>query len=172
MTTQKAVRSDSLKVMSFAMTHCTKAHAIDFINKGGLSVIFGFLMRQDPTKNKRSLKRQTVEDVQQDEEHCLSIIWNLIVALETDASNSVNEKICLERLCFKLIEGRFDKFEKLVKIHVRQFSLVSEFDLADFKTAEEIGYLEADFGLDMLALVDCIVAYVLQSDTCKRLMGD
>jgi len=32
--------------------------------------------------------------------------------------------------------------------------------------------LEADFGLDMLALIACIITYVLQSQTCKRLMQD
>jgi len=50
MKSQKALRSDALKVMSFSMTSCTKLHAVDFIqNAPGLSLIFGYLMRADPT---------------------------------------------------------------------------------------------------------------------------
>lgn len=45
MATQKEVRSDSLKVLSVAMAGCIKPQAIDFINRGGLPVIFGYLMR-------------------------------------------------------------------------------------------------------------------------------
>jgi len=44
---------------------------------------------------------------------------------------------------------------------MRQFSKVADFDLSEFRTAEEIGYLEADFGLDLLALIACIITYVL-----------
>jgi len=56
MKSQKALRSDALKVISFAMTRCTKLHAVDFIqNASGLSLIFGYLMRDDPTakRNKK-----------------------------------------------------------------------------------------------------------------------
>jgi hypothetical protein len=48
-----------------------------------------------------------------------------------------------------------------VEIHQRQFSKVADFDLNEFRTAEEIGYLEADFSLDLLALIACIITYVL-----------
>jgi hypothetical protein len=122
---QKALRSDALKVMSFAMTRCTKAHAVDFVtNAGGIPLIFGYLMRADPTKKRQRkpngglyIKRQTVDAVQQDEEHCLAIIWNLIVALDSSSNDNVTEKLSLERVCFKLLEGSFDKLARLINIH-------------------------------------------------------
>lgn len=125
-------------------------------------MVFGYLMH---SKGERK--------GEQDEERCLAIVWNLIVALVgSDSSDSPHEKLCLERLCFKLIEGRLDKLSYLAELHKRQFARLAEFDLADFKTAEEIGYLESDFGLDLLALADCIITYTLKSHTCRRLLQD
>ena len=49
---------------------------------------------------------------------------------------------------------------------------MTEFDLGEFRTPEEIGYLEADFGLDLLALCACIISYIMYSPTCKRLLQD
>ena len=161
------------------MTRCSKAHAVDFIqNAGGIPIVFGYLMRTDlTTKRQRKpasggvfIKRQTAEDILQDQEHCLSIIWSLIVALDSEPTENVQEKLSLERVCFKLIEGRFDKLTRLIEIFRRQFTKVAEFDLEEFRTPEEIGYLEADFGLDLLALCACLIAYAAGSATCKRLL--
>ena len=111
------------------------------------------------------------EEVMQDDEHCLSIVWNLLVALSTEQL-SATEKICLERISFKLLEGSFEKFKRLRDLHEQVYSRLSEFDLDEFKTSEEIGYLENDYNLDLLSLVDCLLLYTSSSETCKRLLRD
>ena len=44
--------------------------------------------------------------------------------------------------------------------------------MTQFKALEEINYLETDYGFDLLALTDCILAYVMKSDVCARLLKD
>lgn len=144
------------------MTQCTKEHAVEFIkNAGGLPLVFGYLMR---TGGK--LK----EDSMQDDEHCLSIIWNLLVSLSLTDSLTATEKICLERLSFKMLEGSLDKIRKLRDMHQRVFARVSEFELDEFTTSEEIGYLENDYNFDLLSLIDCILLFTQSSEVSKRLL--
>ena len=46
MAQQKMMRSEALKVMSFALTQCNKNQAVEFIkNAGGLPLVFGYFMR-------------------------------------------------------------------------------------------------------------------------------
>jgi len=176
MARQKYMRSEALKVVSFAMTQCTKVQANEFIkNSNGLPLVFGYLMRQNAGKNRKDplMRVQTEEEVLQDFEHCLSIIWNLIVALTLDFDPAnPSEKICFERLAFKLLEGSLDKVGKLKAIHEQVYSRLEDFDLNEFKTAEEIGYLENDYNFDLLSLADCIILFTQTNDTCKRLLSD
>ena len=59
-----------------------------------------------------------------------------------------------------------------MQIYTRQFQLISEFDLSQFRNLEEISYLETDYGFDLLVLADAILAYILKSEVCARLLKD
>lgn len=70
----------------------------------------------------------------------MSIIWNLIRALERSAKISAvssqeeeeiksKSKVCLERLSFKFLEHNLQKVSRLVTTHEILFERIKDFDL-------------------------------------------
>ena len=143
-----------------------------------LSVIFGLWMSQQEERLRNKDSNSAVVN-----EHCLSIIWNLIRALERaakiDSVGSQEEeeiksksKVCLERVSFKFLEQNCQKVTKLVRTHQIIFERVKDFNLEEFKSVEAIAQLDEHFGFAILALSDALLAYLCQSGVCKKLLGD
>lgn len=80
--------------------------------------------------------------------------------------------ICLERLCFKFVENRFEKLVRLVMLHKIVHARIEEFDLAQFTQMEEIRQLEEHFNLDLLILVDSIMASLCVTNALEKFLTD
>lgn len=140
----RSLRRDALKVISFAMTSADQLHSLLLINETScLSVLFGYLMKM-PSERKKKLtkkdvfiKQKSQEEIEEDLEHCLSIIWFLIKSIGCNGEdNSVGTEqeaakinISLERLCFKFLEQSFQKLDRVLGLHKEMFTKVEEFDL-------------------------------------------
>ena len=57
----------------------------------------------------------------------------------------------------KFVEAKLQKLIKLTMLHKQLFSRVADFELSEFGVAE-IKQLEEHFNLDLLVLVDCVLA--------------
>ena len=105
-------------------------------------------------------------------EYFLSITCNLMTALSTnkDTKSGAGAKgrICMERLCFKFVENRFEKLIRLVQLHKLVYGRLSEFDLAEFTQSEEIKQLEEHFNLDLLVIVDSILAILCSTTALSK----
>ena len=186
----KELRNDALKVLSFAFTlygeekdvpsqledAATSIELVDDLNC--LSIIFGYWTAQPESRLKAKESHSLVIN-----EHCLQIFWNLFRSLEKTVkmgkapTQEVEEiktkaKVCLERLSFKFLEQNLAKVTRLVHTHQILYERIKDFDLAEFTNLEAIGQLEAHFGFDVLALADALLAYLCQSDVCKKLLTD
>ena len=190
MVEEKKLRNDALKVISFAFTlygedkdtdsilndAMTAVYLVDDLNC--LGIIFGYWMSQP--ENRLRVKDSHTQVIS---EHCLSIFWNLVrsldkvVKLSSVASQEAEEiqtkaKVCLERLSFKFLEQNLAKVTRLVHTHQLLYERIRDFDLEEFKEPEAIAQLEEHFSFDVLALSDALLAYLSQSDICRRLLKD
>ena len=88
---------------------------------GGLSTIFGFFMQKGGEDKKKKKKdsdeiyiRVTREDIEEDDEHCVSIILSLLVnTMPDEGSTDVGH----ERILFKFIENNYEKLHRLIELH-------------------------------------------------------
>ena len=87
-----------------------------------------------------------------------------------EGKESVKNRICAERLCFKFIENRFEKLIRLVELHRLLYSRIEEFDLAEFTQMAEIRQLEEHFDLDLLILVDSLLGTLTTTNILDKLL--
>ena len=167
--TKPVLRKDALKVVSFGLTKCTIDQAVQFIDQTrGLSVLFSLWMKQPDQVSVLTKEHSKLH------EYFLSIFWNLIATLSHQSSKETQVKrtICLERLCFKFVENRFEKLVRLVMLHKIVHARIEEFDLAQFTQMEEIRQLEEHFNLDLLILVDSIMASLCVTNALEKFLTD
>lgn len=149
------LRKDALKVISFGLTKCSAAQAVEFVESTkGLAVLFGLWMKQPESVTVMTNEHAKLH------EYFLSIFWNILSVMTGNkvSSKDAKTRICAERLAFKFVENRFEKLVRLVELHKVVFSRIREFDLSQFAEAAEIQQLEEHFNLDLLILTDSLIA--------------
>ena len=78
----------------------------------------------------------------------------------------------MERLTFKFLEKNLTKVTRLVHTHQVLYERIRDFDLKEFNEPESITQLETHFGFDVLSQSDALLAYLCQSEVCKKLLKD
>lgn len=115
---QKQFRRHIVKVFDYALSSAQENTKVSrhFIESGGLSTVFSFFMQKDKASGKKKQKQKlgeevyiklSHEEVEEDEEHTVTILLNLLV--NTAPEEGQPSDVTHERVLFKFIENNYEK---------------------------------------------------------------
>ena len=176
---RKFAARPALKVLDYAMNRNTAA-CDRFVAAMGLKTLFPGLLKPASILAKKSKDAKSSGSAREDEEHVVSIVASLLLRLSGEAH---------ARTVHKFLENDFEKLDKLMELHEKYYSLVSQVQDDGFENEEEDEdgaddgrsedekakaredlrkarkyLLRLDKGLYTLQQVDTIIAFVLSED--------
>ena len=168
------LRSDAIKVLSFALTRCPPQHSLYLITEAGcLPLMFSLLMKTQDRKTKKGevfMAARNAQTIADDHEHLLSIFWNMLKHLTQISGQNPKYQIALERFLFKFLEE--GKLQRILGLYSQYVSPLLDFDLSAFKETEEIEILESDYQLDLLCFTACLLTFIKNSGLVGKLLGN
>lgn len=141
---KRRVRTGALKALDFALVRCLPA-CERLVDVQGLRTLFPLFM------GKHKLKRPAGEEgeEQEEEEHCVSLITNLLLGLQRGSRR--------DRVAAKFVENEFEKCDRLMEIYLRLVDRVREEEADVASDEDEEGRQAARMAAGQFTLQQCAI---------------